>query len=89
MDPARIDTRRDAYNAVHWVAYYANKELGMPAAAAVMEYVCGAANSLDDYSAFLSSGELKDTYAQIQGNFVGLGIELNEELVQRWRVDKR
>ncbi len=76
MDPARIDTRRDAYNAVHWAAYTANKELGMPAAAAVMEYVCGATNSLDDYSAFLSSGELKDTYAQIQGNFVGLGIEL-------------
>ncbi len=76
MDPARIDTRREAYNAVHWAAHYANKELGMSAAAAVMEYVCGAANSLDDYSAFLSSGELKDTYAQIQGNFVGLGIEL-------------
>jgi carboxyl-terminal processing protease len=76
MDPARIESRRDARNAVHWAAYYANKELGMPAAAVVMEYVCGAANSLDDYSAFLSGGELKDTYAQIQGNFVGLGIEL-------------
>jgi carboxyl-terminal processing protease len=76
MDPARIDTRRDVYNAVHWAAHYANKELGMPASAAVMEYLCGAANSLDDYSAFLSGGELKDVYAQIQGNFVGLGIEL-------------
>ncbi len=76
MDPALIDSRRDAYNAVHWAAYYVNKELGLPAAAAVLEYVCGATNSLDDYSAFLSGGELKDTYAQIQGNFVGLGIEL-------------
>jgi carboxyl-terminal processing protease len=76
MNPAVINSRRDAYNAVHWAAYYANKQLGMPAAAVVMEYVCGAANSLDDYSAFLSGGELKDTYAQIQGNFVGLGIEL-------------
>src|SRR5262249_6472191 len=76
MDPARIDSRRDAYNAVHWAAYYANKELGLPASAGVMEYVFGAANSLDDYSAFLSGGELKDVYAQIQGNFVGLGIEL-------------
>jgi carboxyl-terminal processing protease len=76
MDPAIINTRTDATKAVHWAAWLANKDLGMPAAAAVMEYACGAANSLDDYSAFLSGGELKDVYAQIQGNFVGLGIEL-------------
>jgi carboxyl-terminal processing protease len=76
MDPAVIPGRSDASKAVHWAAWLANKELGLPASAVVMEYVCGAANSLDDYSAFLSGGELKDVYAQIQGNFVGLGIEL-------------
>jgi len=76
MDPAKIDSRRDAVGAVHWAAYEAARQLGMPAGAAVLEYVCGAANSLDDYSAFLSGGELKEVYAQIQGNFVGLGVEL-------------
>jgi carboxyl-terminal processing protease len=31
---------------------------------------------LDEYSAFLTNGQLDDLYAQIEGNFVGLGVEL-------------
>ena len=35
-----------------------------------------AVGGLDEYSAFLTTGQLDDLYAQIEGNFVGLGVEL-------------
>jgi carboxyl-terminal processing protease len=35
-----------------------------------------AMGGLDEYSAFLTTGQLDDLYAQIEGNFVGLGVEL-------------
>ena len=44
-----------------------------------MEYACGAAGSLDEYSAYLTGDQLNDVYSQIEGNFVGLGIELKAQ----------
>ncbi len=35
--------------------------------------------SLDTYTAFLTGDQLDDVYSQIEGNFVGLGIELKAE----------
>jgi carboxyl-terminal processing protease len=35
-----------------------------------------AVGGLDEYSAFLTNGQLDDLYAQIEGRFVGLGVEL-------------
>ena len=45
----------------------------------VLEYLCGATNSLDPYSAYLTPDQLNDVYAQIEGNFVGLGVELKAQ----------
>lgn len=53
--------------------------LGAPAAAWVMEFVAAAAGGLDHYSAFLTPGQLRDVYSQIEGNFVGLGVELKAD----------
>ena len=36
----------------------------------------GALGGLDEYSTFLTAGQLTDIYSQIDGNFVGLGVEL-------------
>jgi carboxyl-terminal processing protease len=33
-------------------------------------------NALDPYSTFLTTGQLNEVYSQIEGNFVGLGVEL-------------
>lgn len=49
---------------------------GIPPAAVVMEYVFGGCNALDDYSSFLSPDRLDDLYGNIEGEFVGLGIEM-------------
>jgi carboxyl-terminal processing protease len=71
-----IRTRAEARTAVHHAAYLAQQRLGLPQTAVILEYTCGMADSLDDYSAFLTKGELDEVYAQIEGNFVGLGIEI-------------
>src|SRR5688500_14433296 len=55
---------------------FANEQLGIANSAVVLEYVCGAANLLDDYSSYLTGDQLSEVYSQIEGNFVGLGIEL-------------
>jgi carboxyl-terminal processing protease len=44
-----------------------------------MEYVAGATGGLDNYSTYLTEAQLDDVYSQIEGNFVGLGIELKAE----------
>jgi carboxyl-terminal processing protease len=71
-----IRNRDDAREAVAFVAGMAQKRLSIPSTAVVLEYLCGTTNSLDQYSAFLTPDQLNEVYSQIEGNFVGLGIEL-------------
>jgi carboxyl-terminal processing protease len=59
-----------------WVASIAQTTLGVPPAVTFLEMTAAAMGSLDEYSAFLTTGQLDDLYAQIEGNFVGLGVEL-------------
>jgi carboxyl-terminal processing protease len=54
----------------------AASETGLSAGPVVMEYVFGGCNALDDYSAFLTPSRLSDLYGNIEGQFVGLGIEM-------------
>lgn len=68
--------RHEARDAVSAAAALAWRRLQLPPSATIMEYTCGALSSLDDYSAFLTPTQLDDVYSQIEGNFVGLGIEL-------------
>lgn len=71
-----IQSRADASAAVRHAARAAQQALGIPPVAVVFEFTCGATNSLDLYSAYLTPGQLDEIYSQIEGNFVGLGIEL-------------
>lgn len=69
-------SRYDARELVGEAARLAERRLHAPPAAIVLEFLCGATNALDTYSAYLTPGQLGEVYAQIDGNFVGLGIEL-------------
>lgn len=71
-----IDSRGDAGDAVATAARLAQGHLEISRTAVVLEYLCGATNALDPYSAYLTPDQLDEVYAQIEGNFVGLGIEL-------------
>jgi carboxyl-terminal processing protease len=61
------------------VATLANQQLGVPRTAVAMEFVSGATGGLDNYSAYLTGDQLRDIYSQIEGNFVGIGVELRAD----------
>jgi carboxyl-terminal processing protease len=74
-----IESRADARDAVALAARLAQGDLEIPRSAVVLEYLCGATNALDPYSAYLTPDQLNEVYAQIEGNFIGLGIELKAQ----------
>lgn len=71
-----VSSQADAEAMAAWIARAAHSLLGIPPAVSLMEMSAAAVGGLDEYSAFLTNGQLDDLYAQIEGNFVGLGVEL-------------
>jgi carboxyl-terminal processing protease len=71
-----IASQADAETVAAWVARVAHSVLGIAPAVTLMEMTAAAVGGLDEYSAFLTNGQLDDLYAQIEGRFVGLGVEL-------------
>jgi len=61
------------------VANRLERDLGIPKVPVILEYVFGGCNALDDYSSYLTPGKLADLYNNIEGEFVGLGIEMKSE----------
>lgn len=72
-------TRFDLRANVAYVASLANQELGLSGTATVLEYLSGAVSTLDPYTRLLSPSQLDEMFSNIEGNFVGLGIELKAE----------
>jgi carboxyl-terminal processing protease len=52
------------------------RAIGMASTPVFLEFTCGACDALDDFTSYLTPDKLEDLYAMIDGNFVGLGIEL-------------
>ncbi len=74
-----VSNRHQAREAVAEAAAVVSQRFGISPSAVVMEYLAGACNALDPYSAFLTPDQLQDVYGQIEGNFVGLGVELKAQ----------
>ena len=74
-----IRSRIDALDTIASVARLAEFRLGLSQTTVAMEYTCAAVNGLDTYSTYLTGDQLKDIYSQIEGNFVGLGVELKAD----------
>ncbi|MDA1013604.1 MAG: S41 family peptidase [Planctomycetota bacterium] len=75
----RISYQGGAEEIVREVMEIAHDRLGMSRVAVVMEYLFGGCNALDDYSNFLTPNRLDDLYGNIDGEFVGIGIEIKAE----------
>ena len=58
------------------VATIARDQIGVPPTAVIYEYISGFVGLLDPYSAFLTAGEYQEIMSQIEGNLIGLGVEL-------------
>jgi carboxyl-terminal processing protease len=54
----------------------ARRAIGMASTPVFLEFTCGACDALDDFTSYLTPDKLEDLYAMIDGNFVGLGVEL-------------
>lgn len=74
-----IQNRADARDAVIAAVALAQQRIGLPSNAVVMEYLSGAVSTLDPYSTYLTPDQLAEVYSQIEGNFVGLGVELKAQ----------
>jgi carboxyl-terminal processing protease len=66
------DAARVAQNTANWM----QESLSLKQQATLYEFICGAISALDPYSAFMSKNQFSETMSQIEGNFVGLGVEL-------------
>ena len=76
MQSRPVRDRQQALELASYSARLAQQHLRIPTTAALLEYISGATSSLDEYSSYLTGDQLNDVYSQIEGNFVGLGIEL-------------
>ena len=76
LESMTVDSRHDAYLVAATTAQSLKQSLGLSSQGTVYEFVCGAISALDPYSAFMSSNQYSETMSQIEGNFVGLGVEL-------------
>lgn len=72
----QVTSREDALMVCQQVAQIAAQHVGLSGTATALEFTASAAGGLDHYSSFLSGDQLKEIYSQIEGNFVGLGVEL-------------
>jgi carboxyl-terminal processing protease len=75
----RVQSSQDASVVVAQIARLANQRIGLNETATYLEFTAAAAGGLDHYSAFLTADQLRDIYSQIEGNFVGLGVELKAD----------
>ena len=74
-----IRTSNDAAAVASQVARLASARIGLNETATLLEFTAAAAGGLDHYSAYLTADQLRDIYSQIEGNFVGLGVELKAD----------
>jgi carboxyl-terminal processing protease len=75
-DKTVVNTRHDAYQFANTIARSLQQRVGLRSQAVTYEFICGAISALDPYSAFMSNNQYTETMSQIEGNFVGLGVEL-------------
>lgn len=75
-----VPDRDSAVRAALDAAALARQAVGMSATPVLLEFTCGACDALDDFTSYLTPSKLDDLYAMIDGNFVGLGVELKNDV---------
>ena len=74
-----VEAAGASHRMIQEVCRIAKSRLGLDETAVIMEYVFGGCNALDHYSNFLTPNRLDDLYGNIDGEFVGLGIEMQAD----------
>ena len=74
-----IPNRQAALAEVDAICSLGRQALQLSHAPITLEFVYGACDALDEYTSCLTPDKLDDLYAMIDGNFVGLGVELKSD----------
>jgi carboxyl-terminal processing protease len=72
----RVSNAEDLKASASYIAKQASDQLGISITAVIYEYIAGSVGLLDPYSALLTPGEYREVMSQIEGNLIGLGVEL-------------
>ena len=75
----RVGNRHDAYLLASSVSRQLKNQLNVHPPACLFEFIYGSIAALDPYSAFMTEVQYSETMSQIEGNFVGLGVELQTQ----------
>ncbi|WP_339682607.1 S41 family peptidase [Gimesia maris] len=75
-----VSSHHGAHQLIIEVCTMSYQNLGLRDTAVISEYMFGGCNALDDYSSFLTPERLGDLYDNIEGEFVGIGIEMKAEI---------
>lgn len=71
-----VSTQQDAFVIASSLARQLEDRLNLVTSATVYEVIFGTMVALDPYSSFMTETQFNETMSQIEGNFVGLGVEL-------------
>ena len=74
-----VQGRMEARSLVSGLCDRVGKEIGLSGSAVVLEYIFGGCNALDEYSNFLTPDRYSELFGSIQGELVGIGIEMKAE----------
>lgn len=67
---------REASVQVFEVALAARKILNLKPVVTVMEFACGACAGLDEYTLYLTPGQISDALSTLEGEIIGIGIAI-------------
>lgn len=74
-----VPDRRKSTEVLATISDTAARTAGVTRQSVYLEFIFGACDALDEFSACLTPSKLEDLYAVIDGNFVGLGVELKDD----------
>lgn len=74
-----IKSSRELVQLADDISRIGEQRVNLKPVATLLEFITAAANGLDNYSSYLTSDQLREVYSQIEGNFVGLGVELKAD----------
>jgi carboxyl-terminal processing protease len=73
----KITSLDAAIHHINSVALAAQKRLDLRPEVVVLEFACGACNALDDYTVYLTPGQLRELCASLKGETIGVGVLLS------------
>lgn len=74
-----INGAEDAYQALQWTMQAAERDAGLRPTTVALEFIFGATDSLDKYSAFVPASGRGAPSAELEDHIVGIGVEIKPD----------